>query len=158
MGNIVNWCNENNGFVTAILAFLSLFISVIAVYVSIVTARLPYKKKIKITCDRYFIVPHGEIGINVGAVNIGQMPVHVSMMGLWVAKNQIFQPNKLNECQKLINHAENAQILLTLNGVQKTILEMNLKKNQKIYAYMRDTEGTTYKQYFSTVEKVLSIK
>lgn len=43
LGEIIKWCNENNGFLTALLALLSLFLSAFAIAVSIQTARLPYK-------------------------------------------------------------------------------------------------------------------
>ena len=46
---IVNWCNKNNGFITAILSAIGLLLSIIAIVVSIRTARLPYKKKLKLT-------------------------------------------------------------------------------------------------------------
>lgn len=44
--NIIRWCNENNGFLTAILSLIGLVLSVTAIVVSIRTARLPYKKKL----------------------------------------------------------------------------------------------------------------
>ena len=44
--NIIQWCNENNGFLTAILSLIGLVLSVTAIVVSIRTARLPYKKKL----------------------------------------------------------------------------------------------------------------
>ena len=50
MKNIIEWCNENVGFVTAILSAIGLFLSSIAVVISICTARLPYKKKLKLSC------------------------------------------------------------------------------------------------------------
>lgn len=44
--NIIQWYNENNGFLTAILSLIGLVLSVTAIVVSIRTARLPYKKKL----------------------------------------------------------------------------------------------------------------
>ena len=44
--NIIQWCNENTGFLTAILSLIGLVLSVTAIVVSIRTARLPYKKKL----------------------------------------------------------------------------------------------------------------
>ena len=37
--NIIRWCNENNGFLTAILSLIGLVLSVTAIVVSIRTAR-----------------------------------------------------------------------------------------------------------------------
>ena len=47
--NIIRWCNENNGFLTAILSLIGLVLSVTAIVVSIRTARLPYKKKLMLS-------------------------------------------------------------------------------------------------------------
>ncbi len=43
---IINWCNDNNGFTTALLSAIGLVLSVIAVIVSIRTAMLPFKKNL----------------------------------------------------------------------------------------------------------------
>lgn len=43
--NFVQWCNGDNGFLTAILSLIGLIFSA-AIVVSIRTARLPYKKRI----------------------------------------------------------------------------------------------------------------
>ncbi len=43
--NIIEWCNSNSGFIQSILAALTVIISMIAIFVSIMTARIPYKKK-----------------------------------------------------------------------------------------------------------------
>ena len=48
MNEIINWCNNNDGFIMAILAFLSLLLSAVAIIVSIKTARMPYKKGLKL--------------------------------------------------------------------------------------------------------------
>ncbi|MBQ3308502.1 MAG: hypothetical protein IJG77_01695 [Aeriscardovia sp.] len=44
--NFVQWCNDDNGFLTAILSLIGLIFSAAAIVVSIRTARLPYKKRI----------------------------------------------------------------------------------------------------------------
>ncbi len=43
---MIEWCNYNSGFVSAVLALSGLIISVVAIFVSISTARIPYKKKV----------------------------------------------------------------------------------------------------------------
>ena len=42
----IEWCNQNNGFISAILSIIGLLLSIIAIVISIHTARLPYKKKL----------------------------------------------------------------------------------------------------------------
>lgn len=51
MGEIIKWCNDNNGFLTGILSLLTLFVSVFAVVVSIRTARLSYMKRLILSSD-----------------------------------------------------------------------------------------------------------
>lgn len=43
--NVIEWCNNNSGFVSAVLSVVGIMISVIAVVISIHTARIPYVKK-----------------------------------------------------------------------------------------------------------------
>lgn len=56
---LIQWCNENVGFATIVLSALTLLVSIIAVIVSIRTARLPYKKIIKIETGSYLSTDGG---------------------------------------------------------------------------------------------------
>lgn len=83
----VQWCNENNGFLTAILSVIGLLLSIIAIVVSIHTARLPYKKQLLLGSSlllgasvnlgisaKTFIM-----GLSASATNIGNRTInHVS--------------------------------------------------------------------------------
>lgn len=80
MSSIIEWCNTNNGFLTGILSLLTLIVSIIAIIVSIRTAKLPYKKKLKLTSSfdiAFFQNPvSGDsgtqiIGVSVNITNIG---------------------------------------------------------------------------------------
>lgn len=48
MRTVIEWCNCNNGFLAGLLSLITGIISVIAVFVSAVAARIPYRKKMKI--------------------------------------------------------------------------------------------------------------
>ena len=54
LSDVIQWCNENVGFATIVLSGLTLLVSIIAVIVSLRTARLPYKKLLKIEDGSYF--------------------------------------------------------------------------------------------------------
>lgn len=119
MDECIKWCNENNGFLTAILALLSLFISVLAVVVSIKTAKLPYKKRLalKVTfindiardVDGSILIPPADICVNV--VNTGNRAINLTFLGLgyylksprfYVIRKYIERKNtKVNKSQKL---------------------------------------------------------
>lgn len=44
--NIIEWCNYNVGFTNALLSIITISISIIAIFISIRVAYVPYKKKI----------------------------------------------------------------------------------------------------------------
>ena len=44
----IEWCNNNEGFIVAILSMLTLVISIIALFTTIRLAYIPYKKRLLI--------------------------------------------------------------------------------------------------------------
>lgn len=48
MNCIIEWCNENQGFMTAVMSICSLIVSITAVVISVVLASIPYRKKVAI--------------------------------------------------------------------------------------------------------------
>ena len=89
MNECIQWCNANNGFLTALLALLSLFISVLAVVVSIKTAKLPYKKRLTLKVTFINDISKDDNGrlyyhpadICVNAVNTGNRAIDLTFLG-----------------------------------------------------------------------------
>lgn len=77
LNSIIDWCNENTGFLSAILSIVGILLSFIAICISIHTARLPYKKSLKLSSfyDVLFsksisnMVSSQTIGLSINAVN-----------------------------------------------------------------------------------------
>ncbi|WP_330390096.1 MBL fold metallo-hydrolase [Butyrivibrio hungatei] len=86
---MIQWCNDNVGFATIVLSALTLLVSIIAIFVSIRTARLPYKKLIKIEAGSYFTTD-GASGLHVTAINCGNMDFTISSMGCRVNGKRIY--------------------------------------------------------------------
>lgn len=91
MTEVIQWCNQNNGFLTGGLSFLTLLVSVIAIIVSIKTARLPYIKKIKLSSSVNFLFSMNQLtgdtksefsGISINAVNVGNRNANIRFGGL----------------------------------------------------------------------------
>ena len=84
----VQWCNDNNGFLSAVLSFIGLFVSVTAIFVSIQTARLPYKKKVILesalwganNTARKTDSDLGIIGMAVSATNVGNRSLFITSL------------------------------------------------------------------------------
>lgn len=93
--NIIQWCNENNGFLTAILSLIGLVLSVTAIVVSIRTARLPYKKKLML--GSYMSVGASMIpgvgaetqilGMSASATNVGNRTINITYLGYAIKKD-----------------------------------------------------------------------
>ena len=79
LAEVIQWCNENVGFATIVLSVLTLLVSVIAIIVSVKTARLPYKKMLKIETGSY-LTTDGKTGLHVTAINCGNIDFTISSM------------------------------------------------------------------------------
>ena len=166
---IINWCNENNGFVSAILSVVGLLLSVIAIVVSIRTARLPYRKGLKLTSSVDVVyyknnvtneVARDIMGISVNAANIGSRNVYITYLGIYIK-------NKSNQNNPRINKIGNeitgtgmtapAEIKTELYKKDDLLHSLSLfNGDEKIYLYARDTEGTEYFKSMGNVEKMLA--
>lgn len=142
LSNMIQWCNDNVGFATIVLSALTLLVSIIAIFVSIRTARLPYKKLIKIEAGSYFTTD-GASRLHVTAINCGNMDFTISSMGF------VAEDNKL-----MINmHSPNQYPFRLKNGEQiseyftdEAPAIQSLKSNPKIFAYVKDSEGKIYRK------------
>ena len=90
---IIQWCNTNSGFLTGVLSLLTLAVSVIAIIISVRTAKLPYKKKLSLSSsfDIAFMqnpitgeTGSGILGISVNAANVGARNVNITYLGISV--------------------------------------------------------------------------
>lgn len=48
MKELINWCNQNEGFLSFVLSAVTIVISIIAIKTSINAAKLPFKIKLKV--------------------------------------------------------------------------------------------------------------
>ncbi len=157
MGEIINWSNNNDGFIMAILAILSLILSAVTIMVSIKTARMPYKKRLKlgssynILFSQYSItskVNSQTVGMSITAVNIGFRDINISFLGLAV-KDKIFFGKK----QKMVGINEDiggkgiihpTELNEANYNTTDLVLAFTQIPNAKVYVYAIDTEGKKY--------------
>lgn len=91
MREIIEWCNDNVGFITAVLSATGLLLSSIAVIISLCTARLPYKKRLKLssTSDVRFVLDNGVshsyfYGYSISCSNVGNRDVCLTYLGIGI--------------------------------------------------------------------------
>ena len=147
MQQIIEWCNSNEGFVSAILALVSLLLSVVAICISISVAKLPFKKKISLAFYTNMGIgdARGYVGYEVVATNIGNRVVATDYVGLGYYKNGKLQ--RLYTVNRDMNNKQRLEINESCN-VKFTKEEFNniKKQSSRIYAIATDVEGTVFKK------------
>ena len=163
--DIIQWCNDNTGFLTAILSLIGLVISITAIVVSIRTARMPYKKKLQLGSSVLIgtgIVP-GEristsiIGLSASATNIGNRTINITYLGYAVNKNgrfNMFYPiNREFDSKATLMPSEISESQFYKEELIKCLSRED--SNAILYVFAKDTEGKEYKLKTGTVGKLL---
>lgn len=156
----IEWCNENNGFLTAILSILTLFVSIVAVVVSIQTARLPYKRRISttvVTCVSMGSSSQAVTGFSVSATNTGNRNINIMHFGLAYKDGPQLVPYIRNGCtlgdKSIVVPAEVVSVTYSLEEVASFLSDLPHKKI--IYSYAYDAEWREYKKRYNTVGNFL---
>lgn len=88
------------------LSLLTLVVSIIAVIVSIQTARLPYKKKMLVESGSY--ISNDGTGIHITVTNIGNRNIKIKKIGILIGKMVYINKNTLLKVRyyydKVIQH------------------------------------------------------
>ena len=145
--SIIQWCNENVGFATIVLSALTLLVSIIAVVVSIRTARLPFKKLIKIECASHFST-NGLSGLYVTAINCGNIDFTIRSMGFITKEKQVIVNSyNSNKYPVRLKIGEQVSEYVGEKDLADQDLEIQSRKtNRRIIAYVMDSEGKIYKK------------
>lgn len=166
---IVEWCNLNSGFLTGVLSLLTLVVSVIAIVISIHTAKLPYKKEIKLSSsiDVFFSRNDttGEtdsqiIGVSVNAANVGSRNVNITYLGICVKDKSLHNgQEKMAKIRDEITGTGNiAPTEVKTEMFQKADLIFalsKLSKKARVYLYAQDTEGREYFQKVGYAQRLI---
>lgn len=142
----IEWCNNNQGFITAIFSLLSLLISTTAIVISILTSKLPYKKAVKVSSGSYFGVGEGiknQQGVYVNVLNVGNVPINIVEVGLLHGKKHCINTNTIAEARGVLKQMESVEHFFSSVALKETFKA----KKGRVYAFVKDAEGQTYKKY-----------
>ncbi len=168
MDNFIIWCNNNEGFANMLLSIIGAVLSIIAIIVSIKTARLPYKKALKLTSyyDICFFKDSNDVvssqlkGISVNAINIGKRNINLTFLGLAIKDSS--HGRKPKKLVKISEEMTGKGIIAPTEIKSESYLTkdvlFNLNKfseDAKVFIYASDSEG---KEYFSAMGKVKKVK
>lgn len=149
---VIEWCNSNQGFISAILSLLTLVVSIIAIIISIITSRLPFKKKLLLTCGSVIRIGFEDAGVHVTVTNVGNRNILIKNLGIKVEKN-VFTNIKTIEESRIVLKPEETTTQYFWNS--ETTAFSKVEQNKKVYAYAEDSEGKTYKKYICRVKNLI---
>ncbi|MGN1341737.1 MAG: hypothetical protein ACI4VL_00720 [Bacilli bacterium] len=143
LNEIIKWCNDNSGFAQIILSLITILISLLAIVISIITARLPYKKKILLTCGSYIEIGYDDDGIHVTVTNIGNRNVYIKNIGIILDKKMILQSKESFPLKdKILAPGESVSTYLS-----STDLKKYKAPTKKAYAFFEDNENSKKYKY-----------
>lgn len=164
MESIIRWCNENGGFLSGVLSLLTLIVSIIAVVVSIKTARLPYTKRLILSSDITILFGTNNLtgqpiskfaGITVNATNIGNRNVNLNFLGFAIRHGLKLQKMQTKDRELGGKGILEPTAVSTIEYTEKELLGFrDLKPRTKVYCCAMDTEGTTYLKYYGRAGKM----
>ena len=142
----VIWCNDNQGFITAVFSLLSLLISSIAIVISITTAKLPYKRALRVSNGSYFSIGddmQNMQGVYVNVLNVGNIPINISEVGLLCGEMQCININTISEARGVLKQMETVEQSFPIEDLQESFRG----KKGRVYAFAKDAEGHIYKKF-----------
>lgn len=161
---MIQWCDNNEGFVSALLTIFALILSIIAIVVSLKTARLPYKKKLKLYSNTKYAVLEGYHGgvslagmsLTAGAVNLGNRQINIEYLGFGIyieGRLKKLTPLGRNiDCRGILECTEMREVDFT---VQELLAASDTLNNKLIYIFAIDSEGTIYKKKLGHYENLM---
>lgn len=155
MADFINWCNNNVGIISIILSALTLFVSMIALVVSIRTARLPYKKKVRVSTGSYISAEN--IGCYVTATNVGNRKIKIQNIGLKCYGKVFINTKTIMESKVFLDTGDTTTQYFELDELKRQLIAAKAKQKQIIKAFVEDTEGSIYQKRLSSVKRLLSI-
>ena len=162
MSSIIEWCNINNGFLTGILSLFTLIVSIIAIIASIRTAKLPYKKKLKLSSSldiAFFQNPvtgkSGSqiIGVSVNVANIGSRNINISYLGISVKDKSLHSGQE--KLTKIRDEITGTGVIAPTEKTDLIYVLSKLGRKAKLFLYARDSEGKEYYQKAGHAHKLV---
>ena len=154
--NFIEWCNNNNGFSSLLLSALTLLVSILAIIISIHTARLPYKKKVLVVTGSY--ISSDGVGLHITVTNIGNRSIKIKTIG-FLFENQVYiNKNTLLESQILLMQGETTSQYFNIAEMKEKIKERSVNSSCTIRAFMDDTEGKRYKKRLIRADKLIKLQ
>lgn len=142
INEIVLWCNYNQGFVSAVLTVMTLFISVLALVISIKLGMIPYKKKLRAIPAYY--EKKGIPTIDLLLVNHGFTPIVINYISI-MDKNKRNVGSTMMIEPIVIKPSCYTTVTISLNDWDGLIKKHSINLNYNMIIEVHEYGGKTYK-------------
>lgn len=154
MNAIIEWCNNNQGFVGAVLSVLTLFVSLTAIAISIYTARIPYKRNIKV--EAKVLLYNSQYQPCVVVNNYGNKDIFIKLITIDTDIDSGFKdyvPLKMIPLKAGQLYVE--EMPYTINQLKTWTSEKPSLSNENLYGFVQLSEGKMIKKRIGTIKDVL---
>lgn len=146
---IIYWCNNNTNFSTILLSTLTLIVSIVAIFVSISTSRLPYKKKLLLLSGSF--ISGSDIVIHITAINVVNILIRIYTIGFIITSKVYIQPRTLSKSQIMLDQGETISQYSILADFTSVLIPKEVDNFARVYAYVEDSEGKNIKNMFQLI-------
>lgn len=140
--SIIEWCNDNQGFISAVLSVLTIIISVIAIYYSNKVGRIPYRKKMQVIPCYY--EKNGSPIIEMMVINYGLMTLVISHISIKDVKND-YVGSTLIEKPIVIKPSEYKKFEIQIDDHNGLIEKYAMDLNKKMVIEVCEYSGKTHR-------------
>lgn len=139
---IIEWCNQNQGFLSAILSFLALALSVLTMIMTYRLGKMPYKKKIKMIPALY--KKNKDFYIHLTLINSGNATICINNIGIF--NNEMLNIGMPDEWEFItLKPCDYYKVTIRLYDDLENIEINQLDLNNHIIIVANDVDGRYYK-------------
>lgn len=142
MNNIIVWCNQNQGFLSAILSLLALSLSVLTMIMTYRLGKMPFKKKVKMIPVLY--KKNEDFYIDLTLINSGNATLCIKNIG--ICNNEMLNIGLPDEWKFItLKPCDYYKVQIRLYDDLENIETNQLDLNNHIIIVADDVDGRRYK-------------
>lgn len=137
------------------MSALTLLVSILAVIISIRTARLPFKKKVLVVSGHY--ISSEGMGLHITATNVGNRNIRIKTIDFLLGNLVYINKRTLCESQIMLMQGETTSQYFNIDEIIAKIKESNISPSVTIRAFIEDTDGQRLKKRLNKAGNLIKI-
>lgn len=146
MNSIIAWCNENQGFFSAVLCTLTILTSLLTVLFTWKVGKMPYKKKLAVMIGYWGSDETGH-NLRISIANVGRIPIYIKNVEVKSNKNDLLGVMATGDLDKnflIITSNEIIANEIRVENKRNVFNKYGIDLNGHIKVVITDLEGKKY--------------